>query len=144
MIFAEIVAMALAPCAVARRKRFQAGSAHTVHMPEGVHKINPLLTTVRAGGAGELGSDSRIGLLKQSNEVVGTGGTVLAGELELPVQGFEFIAFCIHGSILPEFCPVVKGIERNTLGWVVRNGRIIIAIQNWLNYIANMQVQVIK
>lgn len=54
-------------------------------------------------------SDSQEALLQQRNEIVGASGAVLALELELLVQGFQFITRRIHGSIFPQNLPVVKG-----------------------------------
>lgn len=57
-------------------------SVATVYIPESVYKINLFLTAVCAGGAGILSSDFQIGLLKKSDQVVGTGSVVLAGKLK--------------------------------------------------------------
>lgn len=54
-----------------------------------------------------------IGLVKKGDEVILHGSLLVHIEAKLPDHGFELITCFIHVSILPQICPVVKGITRD-------------------------------
>lgn len=83
--------MAPAPLLVFHGKSVQAELGNTVHMPECVRKIHLFLAAVRPHRAAKQGAHAGIGLLHQGDQVVRTSYAVLAGQLELAVEGFELI-----------------------------------------------------
>ena len=112
--FATTIAATFGPPLVFHSKSVHVELGNTVHMSEGLGKICPFLAAVRPYRTAEQGAYSGIRLLHQGNQIVRAGGAVLAGQLELTVEGFELVTSCIHGTILPQFFPV--GISGNFPG----------------------------
>lgn len=79
-------------------------------MPVGMDEIHPFLAAVAACRAAEEVVRARISLVKQGDEVVLHGCLLRHIETELAVHGFQLAPCFIHGSILLEFCPSVKGV----------------------------------
>ena len=90
-----------------------AHAPHAVHVPERCGKIHPFLCPVLPHRAVEQGG---IGLIQKGDEVVLHHRLGLSVEAALPVQRFQLIANRVHGCMLTQFCPSVKGISRNFLG----------------------------
>ena len=116
LIAAEVIAVPLTPFAVALRECGQAHTPYAVHMPEGRNKIHPFLRPILADRAVKEGVHTGIGLVQKSDEVVFHHCLCFGIQITLPVQRFQLVTNCIHGSILPQFHPVVKAIFRNFLG----------------------------
>ena len=107
-LLGEIVAVTFAPLPVALRKGAPAETGDAVHVPEGIHEIDPLLAAVRSHRAVKVTVYTGIALLQQGYQVVVQRGSGLARQLELPVQRLEIITNRIHGSILQQNLPLVK------------------------------------
>ena len=115
-VAAEIVAVSLAPLAVTLREGGLAHTPDTVYVPKRRGKVHPLLRPILTGRAAEQGVDTGVGLIQEGDEVVLHRGFHLGVQSVLPVQRFQLVTNHIHGSILPQFSPVVKAIFRNFLG----------------------------
>ena len=112
-IAAEIVAVSLAPLAVTLCESGLAHTPNTVCVPKRRGKVHPLLRPILTGRAAEQGVDTGIGLVQEGDEVVLHRGFHLGVQSVLPVQRFQLVTNCVHGSILPQFPPVVKTVFRN-------------------------------
>ena len=89
LLLGEIVPVAPAPLPIALRKGAPAETGDAVHVPEGIHEIDPLLTAVRAHRAVKVTVYTGIALLQQGNQVVVQRGSGLVRQLKLPVQYLE-------------------------------------------------------
>ena len=93
----EKITMALAPFPVALRECVEALLPYTVHMPEGMDKVNSFLRSVVSGRTVEAFADFREGVFQESNQVVRRGCPLLRSKLKLTVQCFQIITNGIYG-----------------------------------------------
>ena len=114
-VSAEVIAFSLAPVLIVLGKGIERSAADTVHMPVGMDEIHPFLAAIAAHRTVKEIIRTRIGLVKEGNEIVLHGSLLLHVEAELAVHGFQLVACFIHASILLQFCPVVKGIAGDFL-----------------------------
>lgn len=88
------------PFLISLGERFQAHTAHTIHMIKGCGKIHLFLVPILSDRAGEKGVDTGIGLIKKRNEIIFEGNFVLCVQSKLAVHGFELVHSKCFTSIL--------------------------------------------
>ena len=84
----EVVAVTLAPLAVALDKGCTTDGGDAFGVPEGCNKVHPFLTAVFASGTVEPAIHSRKGLIQQCDEIIGQRYSRFGVQVKLPVQGF--------------------------------------------------------
>ena len=85
-------------------------------MPVGMDEVHPLLVAVAACGAVKEVISAGIGQVKERDEIILHGGFLSHKEAKLSVHGFELVANFIHGSILLQIGPAVKGVTGDFFG----------------------------
>ena len=94
----------------------EADVTDTIHMPELLNEVYPVLAAVRPFGATEKLVGSGIVFIHQCYKIVFVGRLLLLVEAHLTVHGFKLCTYIIHSLILMQHIPFVKGEVANLLG----------------------------